>query len=123
MAQKDATALGGMDDVVVFADEVFGFHAQQAVEKALKAWLTLKGIEYPKTHDLASLLHLLQGSGADVSVFVEMIELSVFSVQYRYEAFDLDEEPLNRVAIRARIQELFRVVDTAITAAEQTPRP
>lgn len=28
-----------------------GFHLQQAVEKALKAWLAWKGIDYPKTQD------------------------------------------------------------------------
>lgn len=32
-----------------------GFHAQQAVEKALKVALTLKGSDFPKTHDLDSL--------------------------------------------------------------------
>ena len=28
-------------------DEVIGFHAQQAVEKSLKAWLTHKGVRMP----------------------------------------------------------------------------
>ncbi|MCZ6632032.1 MAG: hypothetical protein O7G87_01390, partial [bacterium] len=36
MAQKDLTALEGMQDAQTFASEIFGFHAQQAVEKALK---------------------------------------------------------------------------------------
>ncbi|MCL5271298.1 MAG: hypothetical protein M1457_12290 [bacterium] len=35
-AAKDRRALGGMADAAVFADEVFGFHAQQAAEKGLK---------------------------------------------------------------------------------------
>lgn len=38
---KDLRALQGMSDPDVFADEVFGFHAQQAAEKALKAWLAV----------------------------------------------------------------------------------
>lgn len=41
MAEKDHTALQGMLDTQIFADEIFGFHAQQAAEKALKAWLSL----------------------------------------------------------------------------------
>jgi HEPN domain-containing protein len=49
-AQKDLRALRGMTDADTFADEIFGFHAQQAVEKALKAWLALLGEEYPRTH-------------------------------------------------------------------------
>lgn len=39
MAHKDFNALIGMQDNPLFADEIFGFHIQQAVEKALKAWL------------------------------------------------------------------------------------
>jgi HEPN domain-containing protein len=37
MAHKDFNALTGMLDNTVFADEIFGFHVQQTVEKALKA--------------------------------------------------------------------------------------
>ena len=33
-ANKDLRALQGMIDASIFADEIFGFHAQQAVEKA-----------------------------------------------------------------------------------------
>ncbi len=40
-----------MTDPEVFADEVFGFQAQQAAEKTLKAWLTVLGLEYPRRHD------------------------------------------------------------------------
>src|SRR5256885_12003433 len=36
------------------------FHAQQCVEKYLKARLQESGIDFPKTHDLARLLDLLQ---------------------------------------------------------------
>ena len=33
-ADRDMSALGGMMDASVFADEVFGFHAQQAAESS-----------------------------------------------------------------------------------------
>lgn len=36
-ARRDFRALQGMSDPEVFVDEIFGFHAQQAVEKTLKA--------------------------------------------------------------------------------------
>ncbi len=32
------------------------FHAQQAAEKFLKAFLVRHGVEFPKTHDLEELL-------------------------------------------------------------------
>jgi HEPN domain-containing protein len=38
--------------------EIVGFHCQQAAEKYLKALLTRRQIEFPKTHDIKTLLHL-----------------------------------------------------------------
>ncbi len=52
MAHRDRTALHGMRDVSVFADEIFGFHAQQAIEKALKAWMCALGMTYPHSHHI-----------------------------------------------------------------------
>jgi len=40
-----------------------GFHAQQAVEKALKAVLMARRVRYPFTHDITTLLKLLSQSG------------------------------------------------------------
>jgi HEPN domain-containing protein len=39
-----------------------GFHAQQAAEKFLKAFLVWHQIEFPKTHDLGKLLQLVARS-------------------------------------------------------------
>jgi hypothetical protein len=38
------------------SDEIVGFHAQQAVEKWLKAVLGSRGVEFEYTHDLRRLL-------------------------------------------------------------------
>jgi len=35
------------------------FHAQQAVEKSVKAVLVLRGVEFPKIHSLPRLMDLL----------------------------------------------------------------
>ena len=53
-AERDVSALRGVDDTVMFADEIFGFHVQQAAEKLLKAWLALLGEIYPLSHDPAA---------------------------------------------------------------------
>ena len=37
MAGKDLAALCDMLDSAQFADEIFGFHAQQSIDKSLKA--------------------------------------------------------------------------------------
>jgi hypothetical protein len=60
MARKDFDALRGMVGNPLFADEIFGFHAQQAIEKMLKAWLAARGIAFPLTHDLSRLFELLE---------------------------------------------------------------
>jgi len=39
--------------------EAIAFHAQQCVEKYLKALLCWKGIDFPKTHDVGQLILLL----------------------------------------------------------------
>ena len=62
-----------------------GFHLQQAVEKSLKAWLALKGVDYPRTHDLNPLLGLLEDQGERIDPFWSLLELNSFAVQFRYE--------------------------------------
>jgi predicted nucleic acid-binding protein len=51
-ARRDLQALENMLDSHSFPSEIFGFHAQQAVEKALKAWLVLLDQECPRTHNI-----------------------------------------------------------------------
>ena len=109
-ARKDWRALEGMTDPDVFADEIFGFHAQQAAEKALKAWLALLGAEYPRTHDLSLLLNALGHHGQNVEPLYELIEFNAYAVQYRYEAFEEVGRPLDRKAVRVRVAELLQMI-------------
>ena len=112
-ANKDLKALHGMTDQTMFADEIFGFHAQQAVEKAFKAWLILLDVEYPRTHDLSLLLSILQAY-VNLESYDDLIELNPYAVQFRYEAFDEMGEPLNREAVIARVDELVRKIEILI---------
>jgi HEPN domain-containing protein len=43
-----------------------GFHAQQAIEKALKAVLASRSIEYARTHNLDVLCKLIEANGLPV---------------------------------------------------------
>ncbi len=54
MANKDHSALSHMLDSTSFSDEVFGFHAQQT--EGLKAWIAVRGLVYPKSHDVSALV-------------------------------------------------------------------
>ena len=109
LARKDVKAAQAMMDGAAFADEIFGFHAQQSVEKALKAWLALTGVEYPKTHDLQALIFLLESGGEPVpSSFKELVDLTDFAVQFRYEAFNDIGDGLDR---RSTIGDIVRAVE------------
>ena len=57
LARRDLQAMRGMLDDAgrFFADAIFGFHAQQAVEKAMRAEAAGCGIYYPLTHQLKPL--------------------------------------------------------------------
>ncbi|MGA2195420.1 MAG: HEPN domain-containing protein [Bryobacteraceae bacterium] len=62
--------------------EIVGFHCQQAAEKYLKALLTRRQIEFPKTHDIKTLLHLAGGPVADSLSGANW--LTPFGVEIRY---------------------------------------
>jgi HEPN domain-containing protein len=94
MAEKDCQALNGMKDPHVFSSEIFGFHVQQAVEKALKAWLCCLGVAFPKIHDLDELSTLLEDAGQRFPPsFTMLLDFTDFAVAFRYDAFpDLEGE-------------------------------
>jgi HEPN domain-containing protein len=118
LARRDFDALLGMRGSALFADAIFAFHAQQAVEKALKAWLTERRQSYPFTHDLARLLGLLHGVGVDVERFWPLDRLTPYAVAARYEEGDLDsEEPLDRAAVVTEVAELLERVAAVLDAA------
>jgi HEPN domain-containing protein len=110
MAQKDFQAMTGMGNVEVFSDEVFGFHAQQAVEKSLKAWLVLNGKEYPLTHSLRVLMAELTQTGEDMEPLMDLVELNAYAVQYRYDSIEPDEVPLDRAEMVKKVGALVNKV-------------
>jgi HEPN domain-containing protein len=62
------------------------FHAQQAVEKCLKAVLALHDVEYPRRHDMAELIELVQPLFQEISSYSDrIIGLAPFAVEIRYD--------------------------------------
>ncbi len=71
-----------------------GFHAQQAAEKYLKAFLVHQQIEFRKTHDLDKLLDLVATAAKpSADSLRDVIVLNVYGVEIRYPA-DLPEMSL-----------------------------
>lgn len=69
------------------------FHAQQFVEKALKAFLVLHGREFPRTHNLSFLKALCAEMDPDFSD-LPIDDLSLYAVELRYpgEPLQITEE-------------------------------
>ena len=118
MASKDIKALDLMIMPESVDDEIFGFHAQQAVEKTLKAWISLSGGIYSKNHDLSMLLLTLKGLGCDIESLKDLISLNAFAAQFRYEALETDDEPLDRQEMRVRVQYAFDTVQAVLRLTE-----
>ncbi|MEK6615924.1 MAG: HEPN domain-containing protein [Bacteroidota bacterium] len=65
--------------------DIVGFHAQQCIEKYLKAILVLKRLDFPKTHDLIELLEIAIKKEPLLDIYrPELRMLNPFSVQFRY---------------------------------------
>lgn len=105
MAGKDFRALAAMGDSGHFDVEIFGFHAQQAVEKGLKAWLCLRDAKFPKKHDLLELNTLLERSGAILpESFNALLDFTDFATTFRYGAYPEFDEEIDRVAITVLVE-------------------
>lgn len=115
-AYRDLRALGGMLDSDIFADEVFGFHVQQATEKSLKAWLSAIGDVFPYTHDLTLLLKRLENFGHNVERFRDLALFSSFAVQLRYEGLLSETEPIDRENTIANVEALYAYVIKVVSS-------
>jgi HEPN domain-containing protein len=61
------------------------FHAQQSVEKYLKALLQEKGVQIPRTHDLEELLGLIVPLDPSWNAYrADVSRLTPYGVLYRY---------------------------------------
>jgi len=118
MAEKDCRAPGGMEDSEVFSPEIFGFHVQQAVEKAPKAWLCCVGSAFPRTHDLDELGALLEQTSQKIPGFLPaLLEFTDFGVAFRYEAFPNLEGDIDRRDTIDGVSRLLQRVRQILTEA------
>ncbi len=75
---------------------MIGFHAQQAIEKWLKAVIATSGGTFERTHDLDRLIENAEGLGHELPFDAdEVIALTQYAVPFRYDDL-LDSQPLDR---------------------------
>lgn len=83
-SRSDAKVMRASKDVGAL--DAACFHAQQAVEKALKAYLAHHGISFPYTHNLAKLVELAGQVDERFSGLVSVVEpLTPYAVEARYD--------------------------------------
>ena len=110
-AEKDLRSLRLLEDEG--PEESFGFHLQQAGEKALKAWIAILGGLYELTHSLETLLEQLDQCGADrpdVDRFRSISGYTAYAVEFRYQGVDEDTEPIDREAAIVLVGDLLNHV-------------
>lgn len=76
------------------------FHAQQCVEKYLKALLLVHSIEFPRTHDLRVLRQLVPSqAGLDLDIR-HIVALNRYTVEARYPG---DWDPISQTEAEAAV--------------------
>ena len=89
------------------------------MEKALKAWLSLLDVAYPRIHALYELLNLLEDHGATTaSRFRQLRDLTPFAVQFRYEELPILDANLDRGEIIRQVRDLLTHTEILIQQTE-----
>ncbi|MBN1980589.1 MAG: HEPN domain-containing protein [Chitinivibrionales bacterium] len=95
--------------------DIIAFHCQQAIEKALKGFLTAQSIKFQRTHDLMELASLAEPYLPDLSKWHKALEqISHFAVDVRYpEAMD---EPSRADVVQTREEawSVYRMVESTL---------
>lgn len=121
-AIDDETLIRKVSRDTDIADAIVGFHAQQAVEKLIKAVLAVRGVAFMKSHALSYLIGLIEENGIEAPEgLAEADVLSPWAVEFRYEG----EEPpaLDRSAALTLVGQIRTWAENEIKAADQPPPP
>ncbi|MBN2563304.1 MAG: HEPN domain-containing protein [Phycisphaerae bacterium] len=101
------------------------YHGPQCAEKYLKAYLVLRGIDFPFTHNIARLLELCSEQADWAEKLEDAEELTPFAITARYPG---NEEPVSEaearrvVAIATRVREQVRTALSAEGVTLKEPR-
>jgi HEPN domain-containing protein len=105
-AEEDATAVREFAANRDISDSIIGFHAQQAVEKWLKAVIAARGIQHKAIHDIDRLIELLEKAKIEMPQNRDRLAaLTQYAVPMRYDDL-LDAESLDRVATVDLVEEV-----------------
>ena len=105
-ANDDANAMRLLAPDAEISDEIIGFHAQQSIEKWLKAVLGSRGIEFEYTHDLRRLIAEVTAAVGEFPFDnAQVVALTEHAVPLRYDEI-LDTEPIDRQTTLALVNDV-----------------
>jgi len=85
LAADDLAAFRALAALPHIRPAIAFFHAQQAIEKSLKAVLFARGEEFRKTHDLYELADRLARAGLTLPCGAdELAQINPYAVEFRY---------------------------------------
>jgi hypothetical protein len=118
-AAEDERAIGAPH----LSDSILGFHAQQAVEKLIKALLAQLNVDFEKTHDLERLQTVLAALGESLPPTPILLDqLSDFAVVYRYDLLFQFDSP-NVIDLIETVRLIREHVVARIAALSGPPVP
>ena len=89
-AREDLDAVRALLDNESISDDVIGFHAQQAIEKAMKSVLVVQGVAFRRAHDLNYLLQIAEDGNVSVPEHVASTRwLSPWAAEFRYDEHEI----------------------------------
>jgi HEPN domain-containing protein len=109
---RSALSLAKAQSAEVYLEDLC-YQAQQAVEKAVKALLIKRDVEFPYVHDIAELLTVLEDARQEIPEFARQAErLTRFAVFTRYPGI---VPPISR----EEYEEAVRVAEQVVRWAEE----
>lgn len=119
LADRDIKAFDILKEEPEAHISIICFHAQQAVEKSLKAVLFSHQIEFKRIHDLVKLARLLGDHGVVLLVMEDQLRrLNPFAVTFRYD--DMEIAPVSREDPASLVADIRRWAEEQVSAAMQS---
>ena len=107
-AELDLAACDVLSEQPSVLGGIVAFHAQQVVEKYMKAALTWRQVDFRKTHDLGILLSLLARTDESLQdELLSVVVLTDYGVEVRYPG-DLPEVSAEEAREAVRLARLAR---------------
>jgi HEPN domain-containing protein len=118
-AASDAKAMRRLAGDQEIEDDAVGFHAQQAIEKWLKAVIASRGLEFPKTHDLGRLLEIVANAEVEPPPAADELDrLTIWAVGMRY-ADPFEMAPLDRARVAEQVEGVGAWAERLLAPAEE----